>query len=126
MEGSENTPLIVNDESLEAGQGNFYYYYHFFLIQRSMTHNKNINKKKSLKRVLFISSMKIFCIFLNFFNIATVSSIGPDELPPPFQQEMSGGVPMVTCRVCQAMIDITWKREQHVVKCTQCNEATVR
>lgn len=39
---------------------------------------------------------------------------------------MSGGVPMVTCRVCQAMIDITWKREQHVVKCTQCNEATVR
>lgn len=32
---------------------------------------------------------------------------------------------MVTCRVCQAMIDITLKREQHVVKCNQCNEATV-
>ncbi|KAJ6640929.1 Type 1 phosphatidylinositol 4,5-bisphosphate 4-phosphatase [Pseudolycoriella hygida] len=31
---------------------------------------------------------------------------------------------MVTCRVCQAMIDITLKREQHVVKCNQCNEAT--
>lgn len=36
-----------------------------------------------------------------------------------------GGVPMVTCRVCQAMIDITSKREQHVVKCNQCHEATV-
>lgn len=32
---------------------------------------------------------------------------------------------MVTCRVCQNMIDITTKREQHVVKCTHCNEATV-
>lgn len=32
---------------------------------------------------------------------------------------------MVTCRVCQAMIDISGKRDQHVVKCCQCNEATV-
>lgn len=56
---------------------------------------------------------------------ATVSSIGPDELPPPYQQASGGGIPMVTCRVCQAMIDITFKREQHVVKCNQCNEATV-
>lgn len=55
---------------------------------------------------------------------ATVSSIGPDELPPPYQQGTVGGVPMVTCRVCHAMIDITFKREQHVVKCNQCNEAT--
>ncbi|XP_049818380.1 type I phosphatidylinositol 4,5-bisphosphate 4-phosphatase-A [Aethina tumida] len=55
----------------------------------------------------------------------TVSPIGPDELPPPFfQQSESGGVPMVTCRVCQAMIDISGKRDQHVVKCAQCNEAT--
>lgn len=56
---------------------------------------------------------------------ATVSPIGPDELPPPFcQAAEGGGVPMVTCRVCQAMIDISSKRDQHVVKCTQCNEAT--
>lgn len=55
---------------------------------------------------------------------SVVSSIGPDELPPPYQQAASGGVPMVTCRVCQSMIDITTKREQHVVKCGQCNEAT--
>ncbi|XP_030749199.1 type 2 phosphatidylinositol 4,5-bisphosphate 4-phosphatase [Sitophilus oryzae] len=56
---------------------------------------------------------------------ATVSPIGPDELPPPFYQPSeSGGVPMVTCRVCQAMIDISGKRDQHVVKCAQCNEAT--
>ncbi|KAL1447665.1 hypothetical protein WDU94_015617 [Cyamophila willieti] len=31
---------------------------------------------------------------------------------------------MVTCRVCQAMIDISGKRDQHVVKCIHCNEAT--
>lgn len=56
----------------------------------------------------------------------TVSPIGPDELPPPFYQNSGGGgVPMVTCRVCQAMIDISGKRDQHVVKCCQCNEATV-
>ncbi|XP_037035104.1 type 1 phosphatidylinositol 4,5-bisphosphate 4-phosphatase [Bradysia coprophila] len=54
----------------------------------------------------------------------TTSAIGPDDLPPPYQVPGTGGVPMVTCRVCQAMIDITLKREQHVVKCNQCNEAT--
>ncbi|XP_060519281.1 type 2 phosphatidylinositol 4,5-bisphosphate 4-phosphatase [Cylas formicarius] len=54
-----------------------------------------------------------------------VSSIGPDELPPPFfQPSEPGGIPMVTCRVCQAMIDISGKRDQHVVKCSHCNEAT--
>jgi len=31
---------------------------------------------------------------------------------------------MVTCRVCQANIDISDKREQHVVKCGRCSEAT--
>jgi len=31
---------------------------------------------------------------------------------------------MVTCRVCQAIIDISDKREQHVVKCNSCSEAT--
>lgn len=56
---------------------------------------------------------------------ATVSPIGPNEVPPPFQQGSSGGVPMVTCRVCAAMIDISSKKEQHVVKCLQCQEATV-
>ncbi|XP_059468364.1 type 2 phosphatidylinositol 4,5-bisphosphate 4-phosphatase [Neocloeon triangulifer] len=54
----------------------------------------------------------------------TVSPIGPDELPPPYTAASQGGVPMVTCRVCQAMIDISNKREQHVVKCRECSEAT--
>lgn len=31
----------------------------------------------------------------------------------------------VTCRVCQEMIDVVGKKEQHVVKCNRCNEATV-
>jgi len=36
----------------------------------------------------------------------------------------TNGAPMVTCRVCQALIDISGKRDQHVVKCGQCEEAT--
>lgn len=78
------------------------------------------------------------CFFFSFFarteiiypkvgdDQTTVSSIGPGEVPPPYQQLPHGGVPMVTCRVCQAMIDISNKREQHVVKCHQCQEATVK
>lgn len=31
----------------------------------------------------------------------------------------------VTCRVCQEMIDVIGKKDQHVVKCSRCNEATV-
>lgn len=47
-----------------------------------------------------------------------------DEVPPPSYTTVSGGTPMVTCRVCQGLIDISGKREQHVVKCGSCNEAT--
>lgn len=81
--------------------------------------------------MLFQSTVRIFKYLLydyNFSgeqNFSTVSPIGPDEFPPPYQQAATGGVPMVTCRVCQAMIDISGKRDQHVVKCIQCNEATV-
>jgi len=48
---------------------------------------------------------------------------GPHELPPPYPS-INGGIPMVACKVCQNMIDISGKKDQHVVKCTQCNEAT--
>lgn len=58
-------------------------------------------------------------------SLNIVSPIGPDQLPPPYQSSSQSGMPMVTCRVCQAMIDISNKKDQHVVKCTQCNEATV-
>lgn len=36
----------------------------------------------------------------------------------------SSGTPRVTCRVCQYLIDISGKKDQHVVKCDQCQEAT--
>lgn len=65
------------------------------------------------------------CLHVPDESQSTVSPIGPDELPPPYQSATQGGMPMVTCRVCQAMIDISGKRDQHVVKCCQCNEATV-
>ena len=41
----------------------------------------------------------------------TVSPIGPDELPPPYNT-LGGGVPMVSCRVCSNMIDISGKKDQ--------------
>lgn len=59
-------------------------------------------------------------------TVSTVSAVGPDELPPSYESSSQCGMHMVTCRVCQAMIDISGKRDQHVVKCCQCNEATVR
>lgn len=46
------------------------------------------------------------------------------ELPPPYVAT-PGGVPVVNCKVCQAMINIEGKQQQHVVKCNVCNEATV-
>merc|ERR1712020_18975 len=47
-----------------------------------------------------------------------------DEVPPPSYTTVTGGTPVVTCRVCQALVDISGKREQHVVKCPSCGEAT--
>ena len=40
-----------------------------------------------------------------------MTPIGPDELPPPYNT-LTGGVPMVSCRVCGNMIDISGKKDQ--------------
>ncbi|KAL3860166.1 hypothetical protein ACJMK2_010324 [Sinanodonta woodiana] len=53
-----------------------------------------------------------------------VPPIGPDELPPPYTPTVQGGMPMINCKVCQALINIEGKTNQHVVKCTVCQEAT--
>ena len=58
-------------------------------------------------------------------QVVTVPPIGPDELPPPYTPTAMGGMPMINCKVCQAMVNIEGKQNQHVVKCTVCNEATV-
>eukprot|EP00095_Tigriopus_kingsejongensis_P010902 maker-scaffold348_size200312-snap-gene-0.26 protein:Tk10902 transcript:maker-scaffold348_size200312-snap-gene-0.26-mRNA-1 annotation:"hypothetical protein DAPPUDRAFT_304652" len=47
-----------------------------------------------------------------------------DDFSPPTYNSVGGGPPMVSCRVCQTMVDITGKRDQHVVKCHSCHEAT--
>lgn len=57
-------------------------------------------------------------------NYVTCPPIGPDELPPPYSPSPQGGTLMVNCRVCSAMIDISGKKDQHVVKCNSCSEAT--
>lgn len=48
--------------------------------------------------------------------------------PPAYEPTlaMTGGRLAIACKVCGSMIDVTEKKEQHVVKCDQCNEATVR
>lgn len=70
-----------------------------------------------------------FFIYIDLQNecqatYVTVPPIGPDDLPPPYSPSPHG-VPMITCKVCGFMIDISGRRDQHVVKCSSCNEATV-
>ncbi|XP_033011431.1 type 2 phosphatidylinositol 4,5-bisphosphate 4-phosphatase isoform X2 [Lacerta agilis] len=51
----------------------------------------------------------------------------PRELPPPYTAIASpdaSGIPVINCRVCQSLINLEGKLHQHVVKCTDCNEAT--
>ncbi|KAG9487231.1 hypothetical protein GDO78_007221 [Eleutherodactylus coqui] len=51
----------------------------------------------------------------------------PGEDPPPYSpltSPESGSAPMITCRVCQSLINVEGKMHQHVVKCGVCNEAT--
>ncbi|XP_013917585.1 PREDICTED: type 2 phosphatidylinositol 4,5-bisphosphate 4-phosphatase [Thamnophis sirtalis] len=50
------------------------------------------------------------------------------ELPPPYTAIASPdatAIPIINCRVCQSAIHLEGKLHQHVVKCTDCNEATV-
>jgi len=56
-------------------------------------------------------------------NGTTESSSTSTEIPPTYST-LAGGVPVVTCRVCRNIVDISQKKEQHVVKCNSCNEAT--
>lgn len=52
----------------------------------------------------------------------------PGKDPPPYSpltSPDSGSAPMITCRVCQSLINVEGKMHQHVVKCGVCNEATV-
>ena len=51
--------------------------------------------------------------------------IGADELPPPYTPTAQGGIPMINCKVCQAIISLEGKQHLFVVKCSVCGEATV-
>ncbi|EEB20509.1 conserved hypothetical protein, partial [Pediculus humanus corporis] len=47
-----------------------------------------------------------------------------DDVSNSYQSSAQNGLLVVTCRVCQSVIDISGKRDQHVVKCMVCLEAT--
>lgn len=54
-----------------------------------------------------------------------VASVPSSQDPPPYTvNDQSGGTPVISCRVCQSMINVEGKLHQHVVKCGACNEAT--
>jgi len=54
-----------------------------------------------------------------------VHSVAADEMPPPYTPTGYGSIPMINCKVCQAMISLQGRMNQLVVKCSSCNEATV-
>lgn len=57
-------------------------------------------------------------------SVATLS-IAANEPPPPYTPTGHGCIPMINCKVCQAMINLQGRMNQHVVTCGACNEATV-
>lgn len=46
------------------------------------------------------------------------------ELPPPYVPTGASGAASISCKVCQAVINLEGKASQLVVKCNSCNEAT--
>ncbi|XP_071503713.1 type 1 phosphatidylinositol 4,5-bisphosphate 4-phosphatase-like [Diadema antillarum] len=58
------------------------------------------------------------------FDAEPPPPIMPGEEPPPYTPGLPGSMPMINCRVCQAMISLEGKMHQHVVKCGVCHEAT--
>lgn len=55
----------------------------------------------------------------------TIVTVPSSQDPPPYTPtDQISGVPVISCRVCQAMINVEGKLHQHVVKCGVCNEAT--
>uniref|UniRef100_A0A803TUK2 Phosphatidylinositol-4,5-bisphosphate 4-phosphatase n=1 Tax=Anolis carolinensis TaxID=28377 RepID=A0A803TUK2_ANOCA len=70
---------------------------------------------------------RYFQFICMFANSDCTSSFFAAELPPPYTAIASpdaSGVPVINCRVCQSLINLEGKLHQHVVKCTDCNEAT--
>lgn len=50
-------------------------------------------------------------------------TIGQDEQPPPYSPAVVTS--HINCRVCQAQISLEGRQHLHVIKCSNCNEATV-
>ncbi|CAG5125017.1 unnamed protein product [Candidula unifasciata] len=58
------------------------------------------------------------------FSDAATLTVGTDELPPPYTPTAQGDIPMINCKVCQAIISLEGKQHLYVVKCSVCSEAT--
>lgn len=84
----------------------------------------------NIKSVLLVL-IKCHCFFSFIHFVSRIAgNIIPDIIPvPPIRPEdlpqNIGTNNLLACLVCGSMIDITIKKDQHVVKCDNCNEATV-
>lgn len=87
--------------------------------------------------LIYFLILKLRLLDSMFADVVLGSSVFPAEiswslaaeLPPPYTAIASpdaSGVPVINCRVCQSLINLDGKLHQHVVKCTVCNEATVK
>jgi phosphatidylinositol-4,5-bisphosphate 4-phosphatase len=56
-------------------------------------------------------------------TLSTNLTVGNSDFTVP-ELGRENSASKVTCRVCQEMIDVVGKRDQHVVKCNRCHEAT--
>ena len=80
---------------------------------------------------LFFSSRDFHCFLFAFILGPPPLTPGTpppaySEMPPPYAPPMSMNTePSVICRVCQQLIYIRGREHQRVVKCGNCQEATV-
>ncbi|CAG5120741.1 unnamed protein product [Candidula unifasciata] len=58
------------------------------------------------------------------FLEAAVLSVETHELPPPYTPSAHGNIPVINCKVCQAVICLEGRQHSYVVKCSLCGEAT--
>lgn len=73
--------------------------------------------------ILYVSDSS-FSTIINSNTLSTNEPINNSEFTIP-EMGPENSASKVTCRVCQEMIDVIGKKDQHVVKCNRCNEATV-
>jgi len=77
-----------------------------------------------------VGKQQLYCLSTRFMLLLVLSLLwitdaANAELPPPYVPTGASGAASISCKVCQAVINLEGKASQLVVKCNSCNEATV-